>query len=737
MPSPTAHNYETDERLLPRIRPELRAYQQVYDGEPFWVIKDPVTLRYFRFDREEFFLIEQLKRPVTLDQLKEVHRQAFRTTLLSNQEIGQFIALLSARGLLVMTQPNRDEILYQSSQKRRRGKLIATISNFMFFRIPLYDPDRLFDRMIERIRFLWTRTFLMFYLALVTLALVLLIKRWPEFTSMFQANFFTFRNLPVLFIALWCLKGLHEFGHGLTCKNFGGEAHELGFLFMVFAPFLYCNVTDSWTFSSKAHRLLVTGGGILTEVFFAALATIIWYLTDQPGFCHALMFNIMLACSFGTILFNANPLLRYDGYYLLMDILEVPNLRKRANTYLRNLFVRYVLAGEPQDRDEQSRYRFVFPVYAFAAYVYRWFILVIILYAIYKMLGNIHLEAMAWPLMTISGLSMLVMPLVKGTTGIAKERRALGISNVRLLMLLVLIITVAALMLFWPVQQQVTLNFILEPAQVHWLRSGAQGRLQWAAYVKEGALVDPDGDQAVLAQLDNPQLQYEKLKLDAEIEQTQARIAQLKARVSASGAEQLQDRLAGLLKNRQLLLERIDALQVRAPFAATILTADYQMHLLQGKVVGRGEPLMLLAAQSGYNAKVWVPEKTWARIFKADDELGQQAELMLYGFSGQKFTGRVIDVSDHSEDNMGQFGEKMALSNKVGGEVLTEYDPLVKSERPIEAVYEVTIALDEHTLPDAARAYMSGRAHIDCGKSTFYQWARDSVLRFISPEVRL
>jgi len=86
---------------------------------------------------------------------------------------------------------------------------------------------------------------------------------------------------------------------------------------------------------------------------------------------------------------------------------------------------------------------------------------------------------------------------------------------------------------------------------------------------------------------------------------------------------------------------------------------------------------------------------------------------------------------------MGQFGEKMALSNKVGGEVLTEYDPLVKSERPIEAVYEVTIALDEHSLPDAARPYMSGRAHIDCGKSTFYQWARDSVLRFISPEVRL
>lgn len=737
MTSPVALNHDTDDRPLPRIRSELRAYQQVYDGQPFWVIKDPVALRYFRFDREEYFLIEQLKRGVTLGQLKEAHRQAFRTTLLSNQEIGQFIALLSARGLLIMGQANRDEILYRASQKRRRGKLIAKLMGFMFFRVPLYDPDRLFNRMIEHIRFLWTRLFLVIYLAVLALALVLLVKRWPEFASMFQTNFFTFRNLPVLIVALWLLKGLHEFGHGLTCKNYGGEVHELGILFLVFTPFLYCNVTDSWIFPSKARRLLVTSGGIMTEVLFAALATVLWYLTDQPGFYHALMFNIMLACSFGAVLFNANPLMRYDGYYFLMDVIETPNLRQRANTYLRNLFVRYVLGGEPLDRAENSRFRGVFPMYAFAAYVYRWFILVIILYVIYRMLSDIHLEALAWPLVMVSAVSMLVMPVVKGTAGIAKERRALGISNVRLLALLVLIIAAAAVALFWPVQQQVTLNFILEPAQIHWLRSGAQGQLQWAPYVKEGAQVDPAGDQAVLAQLDNPQLQYEKLRLDAEIEQTQARLAQIKNRPSASGAEQLQDRLDGLHKNRQLLLERVAALQVRAPFAATVLTADYHMHLLQGKVVDRGEPLLLLADESSCNAKVWVPEKTWARIFKPADELGQQAELMLYGFSGRKFTGQVVAVSDHREDNMGQFGEKMALSNKVGGEVLTEYDPLVKGERPIEPVYEVTIALDQQSLPAAARPYMSGRAHIDCGKSTLYQWVRDSLLRFISPEVRL
>jgi len=110
---------------------------------------------------------------------------------------------------------------------------------------------------------------------------------------------------------------------------------------------------------------------------------------------------------------------------------------------------------------------------------------------------------------------------------------------------------------------------------------------------------------------------------------------------------------------------------------------------------------------------------------------------MLYAFPAQKFQGRVTAVSLHREENMGEFGEKMALSSKVGGEVLTEYDPVSKMEKPIEAVYEVTITLEPDTILSSSRPYMSGRVRIDCGPSTLYQWSRDSLLRFISPEVWL
>jgi len=328
------------DQALPRLRPELEVSEQVYDGQPYWVIKDPVSLRYYRFSREEYFILDQLRKGVTLEELKEAHREEFQDDSLRADEIGGFLGSLMSRNLVLLPQPNRDELLYLGSRRRRRLKWISQLSSFMFFKIPLYDPDRLFNRLMPRIRFIWSRPFLLFFLLLLIYSFSILIRQWGDCTSMFFASFFTMRNIPLFFFILYVIKGLHEFGHGLTCKNYGGEVHEMGFLFLVFTPFLYCNVSDSWTFPDKRRRMLVTAGGILTELFFACLATIIWYYSDSGSFFHSLMFNVMMACSISTILFNANPLLRYDGYYLMMDLIEVPNLRQRASTYMRNLFIR-------------------------------------------------------------------------------------------------------------------------------------------------------------------------------------------------------------------------------------------------------------------------------------------------------------------------------------------------------------------------------------------------------------
>ena len=726
-------------RPLPRLRPELEATPQIYDGEPYWVIKDPMSLRYYRFNREEYFIIEKLREGVTLDELKQAHRREFQDDSLSGEQVGHFIRSLLSRNLVMMPQPNRDELLYQSGQKRWRKKLANQFTNFMFFKIPLYDPDRLFNHVHPRIRWLWSKSFCLVYLALLFVAASLVMRRWGDFASMFHGSFFTLRNVPIMMVAVWLVKALHEFGHGLTCKNYGGEVHEMGFLFLVFTPFFYCNVTDSWVFPNKIHRLLVTAGGIMTEILFSCLAAMVWYFTDQPSFVHALAFNVVIACSVSTVLFNANPLLRYDGYYALMDILEVPNLRQRSSTFMRNWLIRTILGGQPEDLPEQHRFRVVFPLYSVAAYIYRWFILFVIMYAVYHLLEQMGLVWLARFLVLISAGTMLLLPLYKSSQMLVTQRRALGISNVRLLVLLAMIGAVLAFALFLPYEQTVTLNFILEPAQVQWVRADVDGRLHWNEAVVEGAWIGGPSEPGQLATLSNPELQLQVKKLQAEIAQLDLRIDQLKgAQATTASIQQLADRRSTQQRQLERLEKQMAALMVRAPFYGQVLTTQREIDQLEGRFLRWGEPLVLLGDTRSLTPKVWVPEKTWARIFREGKTLGQPVELMLYGFPEQTFEGRVASASSRAEIDMGPFNEKLALSNKVGGEVLTEYDPVAKKEKPLEAVYEVGISLaDQASIPSGARPYMSGRVQIDCGKSTLYQWTRDSLLRFISPEIRL
>ena len=724
---------------LPRVRRELEGTAQIFEHEPYWVIKDPLSLRYYRFSREEYFIFARLQKGVTLEELKESHLQEFRGAPLTNQEIGEFVRMLGGKNLLVMRSPDRDEVLFRNAKRVRRAKWKAQIGNFMFFKIPVYDPDKLFNRVIDRVRFIWTQQFFMFYLALLGVALLLVIKRWNDFSFMFSSQFFTVYNLPMLLISVYFIKALHELGHGLTCKNYGGEVHEMGWLFLVFTPFLYCNVTDSWTFADKRRRILVTAGGIMTELFFAALAAIVWYLTEPPSFIHTLMFNVVIACSLSTVLFNANPLLRYDGYYMLMDLIEVPNLRQRSSLYMRNCFVRYILGGRAGGVSMPENFRSVFRLYSVAAYFYRWFIMFVILYFVYTMLKEARLVWLGRAVVMVSAMTMLIIPMWRTGAMLTQQRRALGVTNSRLVMLLAVAVLAGAGVLFWPLDQQVTLNFIVEPVRVHWMRSEAPGKLRWQEAVHEGVWIEASGPGSqVVAELENPELLYEAKKLAAQIEQVKLDIDRYQQmRVPDTLLEQGRKRLDTLKKTQGRLDELISHLEVKAPFTGEVLSADVELTALSERYIHRGAPLFLLGDTRELIAKVFVSEKDYARIFHEPDQLGQGAELMLYAFSAEKFSGRVTAVSSQRQETMGEFGEKMALSNKVGGEVLTEYDAMTDQEKPVEPVYELTIKVDGGSAPAAMRAYMSGRVHIDCGKSTLYQWGRDSLLRFISPEMWL
>src|SRR5262249_41833959 len=162
-------------------------------------------------------------------------------------------------------------------------------------------------------------------------------QKLPEFKQ-----FFGWPNLIYLYLTIAVTKVLHELGHGLTCRHFGGECHEIGIIFLVFSPTMYCDVSDSWMLRSKWQRIAIGGAGMWVETVLSSLALYVWWFT-RPGLLHHLCLNVFFISSVSTVIFNANPLMRYDGYYMLSDLLEIPNLSEKARTLLRNTFAHVCL----------------------------------------------------------------------------------------------------------------------------------------------------------------------------------------------------------------------------------------------------------------------------------------------------------------------------------------------------------------------------------------------------------
>ena len=187
-----------------------------------------------------------------------------------------------------------------------------------------------------------------------------------------------------LAITLCVTKILHEFGHGLSCKHFGGECHEIGVMFLVLTPCLYCNVSDSWMLPNRWHRAAIGAAGMYVELVLASICTFIWWFTE-PGPLNYICLNVMFISSVSTVMFNANPLLRYDGYYILSDILEIPNLRQKASTILNRKLGKWCLGlEEPEDPFLPKRKQWLFATYTVASAIYRWVVTFSILYFLNK-----------------------------------------------------------------------------------------------------------------------------------------------------------------------------------------------------------------------------------------------------------------------------------------------------------------------------------------------------------------
>jgi putative peptide zinc metalloprotease protein len=335
----------------------------------------------------------------------------------------------------------------------------------------------------------------------------------PTFESFFAADKWMY-----LGITMAAVKVLHEFGHGLSCKKFGGECHEMGIMFLVFTPCLYCNVSDSWMLPNKWQRVFIGAAGMYVELFLASIATFLWWFSDD-GMFNFLCLSVMFICSVSTVVFNGNPLLRFDGYYILMDILEIPNLRQKANEVLKRWFQKNCLGLELQENPFlPTKNRFLFACFTIASNIYRWVVTISIIMFLNEVLKPYGLQALGRAVAVAGIVGMLVPGIIAITKFFKTPGKASKMKRANILTSLAVTAAILSVVFFLPLPFSVRCSIETKPRDGLEVRSTVPGEfVEWK--VKPGDSVRKND---VLCVLDSIDLKIQLAKAISERDLSQA-----------------------------------------------------------------------------------------------------------------------------------------------------------------------------------------------------------------------
>ena len=361
--------------LKPRLRGHLRIHRHEYRGEVWYVIEDRIGAKHQRLNFQAYRVIHLMDGSRDMDTLWQAMCAELGDDTPTQDEMLRLLTTLHAADLvLVDVTPDVAELLDRRDKQVRR-RWLGRLGNPLGLRVPLFNPDALLSRLLRAgkvvrpagLSALWV----VLWLTVVLPALLLLPSQWSALRGGVREQWLAADNLLALALLFPLVKVVHELGHGLVCKAFGGEVRETGVMLLVLYPVPYVDVSSASAFVSKWQRALVGAAGMLAELFVAALAFYAWLLLE-PGLARGVAYNVAVLASVTTLFFNANPLLRFDGYYILADLIEVPNLGTRANRYWQYLAERFVFGVRQTEPPQSTRgERRWFVAYAPVSYVYR------------------------------------------------------------------------------------------------------------------------------------------------------------------------------------------------------------------------------------------------------------------------------------------------------------------------------------------------------------------------------
>jgi putative peptide zinc metalloprotease protein len=693
--------------LTLRKRPDLTAKQHRYQGRVYWVIKDPVGLRYFRFQEEEFAILNMLDGQTSLDEIKERFEEEFPPQKITVEELGQFIGMLHRSGLIIADAAGQGVQLKRRRDQRKRQELLAALGNILAIRFKGIDPDKLLTWMLPYMNWFFTRQAMIGCIVLWLSALTLVTVQFDTFQSKLPSfhQFFTAENWIYFTVALCVTKIIHEFGHGLSCKYFGGECHEMGVMVLVLTPCLYCNVSDSWMLPNKWHRAAIGAGGMYIELCIASVCTWLWWFSLSGTLLNQLCLSTMFVCSVSTLMFNANPLLRYDGYYILSDLTEIPNLRQKASSILSRKLGKWCLGLEEQDDPFlPERHQIFFALYSVAAAIYRWVVMFSILWFLYKVFEPYGLKVISQTIASVAIISLIVQPLWKLGKFFYVPGRLDQVKRKNVYWTLAVLSAVAAFIFTVPLPYRVKCSLEVRPRDAESVYVSVPGEID-SVEVKSGDAVVKGQP---IAKLSNVDLELKIAELEGRRDEYEARLNGLRREIfdDSSASEQIPGVKESLdAVNKQLDEKRQDLarLNLLAPVSGTVLPppdlpskpeAPGQLPTWSGSPLqARNRGAFL--TESTLFCQIGNPKELEANLIIDQEEMPfvHEGDILDIKLDELPYATAIrTKITETAQSDLQAVSR--GLTNKSGGDVITETDES-GIERPMNTSYAARAPIED------------------------------------------
>jgi len=669
--------------LKPRLLSSVQIYRQNFRRQLWYVLENPSNNEFSRISICAYRFVALLDGQRTVAEVWHICNKQMCDEAMTQGEIIQLLGQLYTANLLCAEMPPDTQSLLSRYKIRIKRKFQSFFTNLLFIRIPLLDPDHFLGRWVNIIEKVFTLKGLAAWLVIVVTGLAFVIANFRELIHQ-SIDILAPANLIWLYISLFLVKVFHEFSHAFACKSFGkrngsgGQVHTMGIMFLVFVPLPYVDASSAWAFRDKWHRAMVGMAGVAAELLLAGIAAIFWSVSST-GTLHIIAYNIIFIASLSTLVFNGNPLLRYDAYYVLSDLTELPNLTQRSREYIFYLVKRYCwdLKHTPNPAHTVSE-QIWFGFYGTASTLYRIFISIKILFFLNRILPEQFFVLV--PILAISALVMwgliplgrFINYLARGSELVRNRSRAVW-STLGMVFVLVFFLGIL------PAPHHIRVEGVVEPVNLAIIYAETDG------FIREllDSPVSVSTDSPALIRAENPKLEAEKISIMADRRGLEAklRIAQTQ---EPAAAQIFTEQLGALDEKIQRIDFEVRSLNFISPLSGTWVSSDVEKS--KGIYVRRGQEIGIVGSLDDVRIRATAGQSVAALLF---EKPCQDLEIRIRNRPHNTINGKIEKILPAGLDIL----PSQALGYAIGGSTPTQTgDP--NGIKAAENFFEIRIRPD-------------------------------------------